>query len=154
MPRPSRSAKVIHPKSQTKAEFADRLETENKLKGNSDLVKPSSRLNANQKKIFNYIVEHLSASELLGNLDVFVLEHTCIAIDRLQNIEKILNQDFERMFDRELMNTKTKYTADFIKGLEHLSLSPSSRAKFGIITAEKKKEEQDPLLKILKRPAN
>jgi phage terminase small subunit len=151
MGRPSKSAKVLHPKSQTKEEINNRLIVEEKLKGLTTLIKPSNRLNANQKKIFNYIVEQLEASELLGNLDLYVLEHTSIAIDRLQNIEKLINQDFERMFDRDIVNAKTKYTADFNKGVENLSLSPASRAKFGIMSLEKAQNEADPLLRLLKK---
>ncbi len=47
------SAKVLHPKSQTKAEMNTRIQMEDKLKGGDDSIKPPARLNANQKKIFN-----------------------------------------------------------------------------------------------------
>lgn len=134
----------------TKAEVESRSLAELTLTGADDKVKPSARLNSNQKKIFNYIVTELEAAGIIGNLDTFILETTCIAIDRLQCVEKIINQDFERAFDRELMNTKTKYTSDFYKGVEYLSLSPMTRAKMGILAANKKQQETDPLLKVLK----
>ena len=143
------SAKVLHPKSQTKAEMNTRIQMEDKLKGGDDSVKPPARLNANQKKIFNYIVAEIKASNILGNLDTFILETACIAIDRLQNIEKIINQDFERICDKELMAAKNKYTSDFFKSCQELSLSPSARAKMGIFAANKMMEEADPLLKLL-----
>jgi P27 family predicted phage terminase small subunit len=149
MSRPSKSAKVLHPKSQTKAEINKRIEVEDKLKGGSDKIIASNRLNANQKKVFNYIVAEMEASNILGNLDTFILETACIAIDRLQGIEKLINQDFERICDKDLMAAKNKYTSDFFKCCQELSLSPSSRAKMGIFAANKQMEEQDPLLKLL-----
>ena len=91
MTRPSKSAKVLHPRSQTKDEINNRIETEEMLKGGSDKIKPSSRLNANQKKVFEYIVGELEASKILGNVDSYMLEMGAIAIDRLQCIERRIN---------------------------------------------------------------
>lgn len=150
MGRPSKSAKVLHPRSQTQEEINGRIEVEEKLKGNDNKVEPSNRLNANQKKIFKYIVGEMAASKILGNLDTFILETCCIAIDRLQGIEKIINNDFDRICDKELMAAKNKYTSDFFKCCGELSLSPQSRAKMGIIAVNQKLEETDPLLKVLK----
>jgi P27 family predicted phage terminase small subunit len=150
MSRPSKSARVLHPKSQTKDEINTRIETEDKLKGNSDKLEPSSRLNANQKKIFKYIVAEMKASKILGNLDTYMLEMGAIAIDRLQNIEREVNRDFALIYNKELMNAKAKYTSDFLKFCNEACLSPQSRAKMGIISANKQQEEKDPLLKVLK----
>lgn len=150
MGRPSKSARVLHPLSQTKAEINARIETEDKLKGDAKKLEPSSRLNANQKKIFNYIVAELKPSKILGNLDAYMLEMGAIAIDRLQNIEKEINRNFELIYNKELMAAKAKYTHDFLKFVNEACLSPQSRAKMGIMAANKQMEEQDPLLKVLK----
>ena len=61
MSRPTKSARVLHPKSQTKAEINTRIEVEDTIKGDSEKLEPSSRLNANQKKIFRFIVRALRA---------------------------------------------------------------------------------------------
>lgn len=151
MSRPSKSARVLHPTSQTKGEINARIETEDRLKGKLDKLEPSNRLNANHKKIFKYIVSELKPSEILGNLDSFVLEMGVIAIDRLQNIEKEINRDFSMLYDKDLMNAKAKYTSDFQKFCQEVCLSPQSRAKMGIISANKVMEEKDPLLKVLKK---
>lgn len=150
MPRPSKSARVLHPKSQTKAEINSRIEIEDKLKGDSGKLEPSNRLNANQKKIFNYIVAELKPSKILGNIDSFMLEMGAIAIDRLQNIEKEINRDFVLIYNKELMAAKAKYTHDFLKFCQEACLSPQSRAKMGIMAANKKDQDADPLLKVLK----
>lgn len=149
MSRPSKSAKVLHDKSQTKDEIRARIEVEDKLKGKTDKLEPSNRLNANQKKIFKYIVSELEASQILGNLDTYILELGVIAIDRLQNIEREINRDFSLLYSKELMAAKAKYTNDFLKFCQETCLSPQSRAKMGIMSANKKEDDQDPLLKVL-----
>ena len=113
-------------------------------------IKAPSRLNSNQKKIFNMIKQHIENAGVYGSIDAQMLETTSIAIDRLQNIEKMINSDFERIRDRELMAAKSKYTSDFLKGVEFFGMAPTARAKFGSLVANKKADEQDPLLKILK----
>ena len=150
MVRPTKSARVLHPKSQTKAEINTRLEVENRLKSSVENLEPSNRLNANQKKIFKYIVSELKASKILGNLDSYILEMGVIAIDRLQTIEKTINQDFDMIYNKELMQAKSKYTHDFLKFINEACLSPQSRAKMGVIASNKMMEEVDPLLKVLK----
>lgn len=139
----------VSSKNLTKEQRRTRKETEELLKGEPKKLKPSSRLNSNQKKIFNFIADHLDTSKLLGELDEFILETACIAIDRLQTIERTINTNFDMIMNKELMAAKTKYSNDFFKCCNELSLSPQSRAKFGIIATQKKEDEQDPLLKVL-----
>lgn len=148
MGRPSKNAKVSS-KNLTKSESRTRLETEDKLKGKDKKPKASNRLNANQKKIFNFIADHYEDVGFLGELDEFILEMGAIAIDRLQQIEKMVNADINMLMSKELMAAKSKYTNDFFKCCAELSLSPQSRAKFGIIATQKKEDDADPLLKVL-----
>ncbi len=148
MPRPSKNANVSS-KNLTKEERRTREEAEALLKGKSKKPKPSNRLNANQKKIFNFIADHYEDVGFLGELDEFILEMGAIAIDRLQQIEKMVNADINMLMSKELMAAKSKYTNDFFKCCQELSLSPQSRAKFGIIATQKKEDESDPLLKVL-----
>jgi P27 family predicted phage terminase small subunit len=133
----------------TKAEKQKRLEQEQKLKGAADKLKPPSRLNANQKKIFKFIVSELEASGILGNLDIYILETCVVAIDRIQEIEKAINEDREKLFDKNVISSKNKYTQDFFRSMDHLSLSPASRAKLGIINMQAKEDAKDPLLEAL-----
>lgn len=132
---------------------SNRQKVETALKGDLNIITPSSRLNSPQKKIFNFIVGELAKVDFLGSIDIHLLEQTCIAIDRLHSIEKLINQDFDNIRDKDLMSAKSKYTRDFEVGLQNLPLSPASRAKFGILMAEKAKQEGDPLLKILRKDA-
>jgi len=119
------------------------------LRGGTDKISPPKHLNARQKKIFKYIVKELEASQILGNLDIYVLSQAAIAIDRLQEIEKMINEDTTRMFDKEVLAAKDKYTKDFFRCCNELSLSPQSRAKLGNINLQVKQQQEDPLLKVL-----
>lgn len=151
MGRATKSARVLHPKSQTKAEINTRIEIEDAIKGNCESLQASNRLNANQKRIFNYIVSELKPSKILANLDSYILEMGVIAIDRLQVIEKTINQDFDMIYNKELMSAKTKYTNEFLKFVNEACLSPQSRAKMGVLASNKMMEDADPLLKVLQK---
>ena len=149
MARPCKSAKVLTECSQTKNEINRRIETEDKLKGMADKIKPPTYLNQKQKKIFKYIVSELKASGILGNLDVFILSTCSIAIDRLQEIEKMINEDITKLTDKDLMSSKDKYTKDLFRCCSELSLSPQSRSKLSNLNLQAQQTQQDPLLKVL-----
>lgn len=148
MARPSKSVKVIS-KNLTKEEKELRLETEEKLKGGADNISPPTHLNASQKKIFYYIIEQLKESGILGNLDTYILSQAAISIDRLQKIEKMINKDINRIYDKDLLKAKSEYTKDFFRCCNELSLSPQSRAKLGNINLQAEQERRDPLLQVL-----
>ena len=149
MARPCRSVELTS-KHLTKEEIRVRKENEQKLRGGADKIKPPSYLNSKQRKIFKYIVEELKASEILSNLDIYILVTCSIAIDRLQEIEKIINSDIEKLADKSLMSAKDKYTKDLFRCCNELSLSPQSRAKLGNINVQASKDIEDPLLKVLR----
>ncbi len=136
-------------KNLTKEEKKSREEAENKLRGGADNISPPNYLNDTQTQLFNYIVEQLNASGILGNLDIYILSTCVVAIDRLQEIEKLINEDIENLHDKDLMSAKDKYTKDFFRCCNELSLSPQSRAKLGNINLQSKQEEEDPLLKVI-----
>ena len=149
MARPSKCIQT-NSKHFTREEKKKREEQESKLRGKADKIKPSSYLSRNQKKIFNQIVKELEASEILGNLDVYVLETTSIAIDRLREIETIINKNIENIYDKTLMASKEKYTKDLWRGCNELSLSPQARAKLGNINIQTQNAQNDVLLKALR----
>lgn len=153
MARPSKSVKVMS-KNLTKEEKELRLETEERLKGGADNISPPTYLNVSQKKIFNYIIEQLEESGILGNLDIYILSQAAISIDRLQKIEKMINKDINRIYDKDLLKAKSEYTKDFFRCCNELSLSPQSRAKLGNINLQAEQERQDPLLQVLEGGRN
>lgn len=129
----------------TSGELKKRIDSEAKLKGESDKLKPPSYLTVSQKKIFRYIMNNLKSSGILGNLDVYVLTECSICIDRMQTIEKKINES--DIFDSMLVSIKEKYTKAFFRYCNELSLSPQSRAKLANINTQSK--EENPLIKAL-----
>lgn len=148
MARPSKSVKVMS-KNLTKEEKELRLKTEEKLKGGADNISPPKHLSKSQIEIFNYIVNELEASGILGNLDIFILSTCSIAIDRLQELENMINGDIGYAFNKDVMSAKDKYTKDLFRCCNELSLSPQSRAKLGNINVQAKEKDEDVLLKVL-----
>ena len=95
-------------------------------------------------------MDQLDECGILGSLDVYILTSCAIAIDRLENIERRVNEDESLMSDSALMATKDKYTKDLYRCCNELCLSPQARAKIGSLAAQAAKQREDPLLKALR----
>lgn len=147
--RPSKSVNVIS-KNLTKEEREIRQETEQKLRGAYDKIRPPTYLNSGQKKIFRYIVNELKASEILSNLDVYVLTTAATSIYWMQEIDKKLNENPDLLIDRNLMAQRDKYAKEFFRCSSELSLSPAARAKIGNINVTNKEVEEDKVLAALR----
>ena len=148
--RPAKSAKVSSGKVGKDAKDA-RNEVENKIRGKAVKPEAPEYLTDEQKKIFTFIVDTLDDGELLGKLDVFVLESTAVAIDRLRTINEMVNKDPNLMFRTSLMGTRSKFQSDLWRGCNELCLSPQARAKIGSLSAAAAdgKEKKDPLMAAL-----
>ncbi len=144
--RPAMSAKTTS-KHLTSFEKEAKLDAEEKLRGTANKLKPPRYLTSSQKKIFRFIVSELTASEILGNLDIYVLTECCIALDRMQDIEQQINKDAELICDKNLRAAKDRYTKSFFRCCNELCLSPQSRARMGNLNIQNK--EENPLLKLL-----
>lgn len=149
MARPTKSVETMS-KHLTKDEIKIRSENQEKLKGNSDNIIPSQKLNANQLCLFEFIKKELEESGILSNLDSFILTKCVIAIDRLQYIEEIINDKPQAMLNSQIMSAKDKYDKDFYRCCNELSLSPQSRAKIANINKDAKAKKEDPVLKALR----
>ena len=150
MARPCKSAKLLTENSQTKEEIFKRAAAEETLKGSLAVPKPPAYLNKNQKNIYKNIVKMLEKAKILGELDGYLLSVCAVAIDRLQYIEKAFNQRPELMWTNDkLLSAKDKYTKDFFRCCNELSLSPQSRAKLGNLKLQAEAEKADPVLRLL-----
>ena len=110
---------------------------------------PPEGLTVEQREIFQFIVDGLTAGEILGRLDVFVLESTAVAIDRLRSINRMIDEDPRLLLSTALQNSRAKYQSDLWRGCNELCLSPQARAKLGGLAAQKAREKKDPLLEAL-----
>lgn len=133
----------------SKEERENRINIENKLKGNSDKIKPSKYLTKDQKKLHKFLVSEMEASGILGNVDIFILDKTSITIDRIQKIDAKINENEDNLFNPDLRVLLDKYNKDFHKCLSELPLTPQSRAKLGNLSIDKEKREQSLLMKAL-----
>ena len=148
----ARPCKVIDSQSRhnTKEEKEKRKAAEEALKCNSDkIAEPPKYLNDNQKEIYKYIIVELTDTEILNNLDVFILCTCAVAVERLQFIESKINKNENLIVNKDLMATKDKYSKDLYRCCNELSLSPQSRAKLGSLALHNKENKEDLLLKIL-----
>lgn len=145
MARPAKAVSVTE-RHNTKLEIETRKQTEDLLRGDADRLKPPSWLSKEQKKLFRVVVDGLEASDILGSLDIYILSQFAISVDRLQTIEQMVNDDLSLLHDKTLMATKEKYTKDFFRCCNELSLSPQSRAKIGTLSVNRDKDLKDPLL--------
>ena len=148
MARPAKSVKV---KTGVIAsdEAAARVAVEDKVRGAAVSPEPPEGLTVEQREIFQFIVDGLAAGEILGRLDVFVLESTAVAIDRLRSINRMIDEDPRLLLSTALQNSRAKYQSDLWRGCNELCLSPQARAKLGGLAAQKAREKKDPLLEAL-----
>lgn len=149
MARPSKSAAVSSRKL-GKDEKETRQTVETTVRGEAVRPDPPEGLTKDQKTIFKFIVDGLASGDILGKLDVFVLESTAVAIDRLRTINRMIDDEPGLLLHTATQNSRAKYQADLWRGCNELCLSPQARAKLGNLTAQKAKEKKDPLLEALK----
>lgn len=130
----------------TKAETEQRKQIENELKGEAKTIKNAPKwLTKNQKKIRKKIV--MEAEKVLADIDCYVVDQCAIAIDRLQDIEKKINEEPALMFDKAVIASKKQYAAEFFRCCSELSLSPQSRAK--LANAGVKESSPNPIMALL-----
>jgi len=150
MGRPSKAANASTGKISKDEERLRKL-SEARLKCGDDKLTPPDYLTDSQKEIFEYIQTELKAAEILGNLDIFVLENAAIILDHLHDIEDMINKDFSLIQEASLINTRDKFRKEWFRICNELCLSPQARAKLSIQNVKALKEEEDPLLEILNR---
>ena len=131
--------------ARTKDEIEGRDAAEKALKSGSPPRVPSS-LNKNQKKICKSIIKKLEKADILCSLDEWILAKTSVAIDKLLEIDREIEENPILKYDRDVMNSRAKYTQDFYRGCNELGLSPQARAKLAIASTA---SENDPLAEAL-----
>lgn len=131
-----------------KKEILDaRKEAEEQLRGKPIKLKAPTYLSDGQKKLYKKIVKMLESANTLGEIDTYILEQTVIAIDRLQFLNELMNNNAEKIMDKDVISAINAQTKIFLRGCNELGLSPQSRAKLGIIAA--KKDEESPLEELI-----
>ena len=149
MARPAKAAKTLSGHL-TKEEMKIRETAEAELRGESDKIAPPDWLNDGQKQVFEFVVREMEASEILGNLDVFVLTQFAVVTERLFDLEQMVNENVRTSVqNKDIIFARNSYVRDFWRGANELSLSPQARAKIGTLNLAKKDDEKDPLKNLL-----
>lgn len=144
MARPAKSASVSRGKI-GKGEKEARQNVEDSIRGEAVRPEPPENLTEDQKKIFQFIVDGLEAGKILGKLDVFVLESTAVAIDRLRTINRMIDDEPGLLLHTATQNSRAKFQADLWRGCNELCMSPQARAKMGLLAAQGNPDSNDPL---------
>lgn len=135
----------------TKEEFEERLEQEQKLKGNNDKVyTPPRGMKKAVKDIYTVIVEELRHADILNNLDIELISTTAYAIYRMRDARKnldeqgsVITDDNGKMFKSPYVQVEKDYQGIFHTGCLQLGLSPSSRAKLALMATQNKEDDED-----------
>lgn len=138
----------------TKEERAVKYEVEDTIKGKVISARPPNRLNPGQKKVYKWLYNNLSPTQLLSQLDVESLCNASIVIERLQVIDAEINKDPNNIYDKALLQARNTYFTQYIRVCQELCLSPASRAKMGSLALNEHKKKKDPLLKALEGGSN
>lgn len=130
----ARPAKSVRTKTGTitKEEESQRIELEDELRGKSDKLIPPLYLTDAQMDVFNYIMGELRDAGILGNLDLFILAQTSIAVDRIQELDRRANEDGEVLFLNAYRQARSEASKEYFRCCNELCLSPQSRAKLSI----------------------
>lgn len=162
MARPRKPASLKQGKSETKEQLKIRAEAEERLMGNTNLLKDTpDYLDELAQAYYNFLVHELEISDILSNLDIPLLEQTADSLSKMRQCDDILNEEglILRTFDRygndlikehPAVGTKQKYLNQFRALSTQLGLSPSSRAQLAGMQIEQQRDDEDPLLQILK----
>ncbi|MEG1141832.1 MAG: phage terminase small subunit P27 family [Clostridia bacterium] len=145
----------------TKEELENRKQVEELLKGSNDRVEvvPDWLCNLGKEKYTN-LVNDLKSSDILTNVDIPVVAIVADAIAKMHQLNEVLkiegmfitklsDRGSENIVEHPATKLYKQYNAIYKQYLAELGLSPSSRAKLGVLNQQAKEEEQDPLLKIL-----
>lgn len=146
----------------TKDDMKSRLEQEKRLKGNNDnIVAPDFILDDEiALSKFEQLVEELTASEIISNVDVDLLAVYSDAWSKYVNATKMLYlQDMIELQENKLgalskainpyVKVQNTYSDKMMKISSLFGLSPADRSKIAHLNPSSKEEEVDPLMELL-----
>ena len=145
----------------SKEELENRKQAEELLKGSNDRVEviPDWLCDLGKKEYTN-LVNDLKSSDILTNVDIPIVAIVADAIAKMHQLNEVLkiegmfitklsDRGSENVVEHPATKLYKQYNAIYKQYLAELGLSPSSRAKLGVVNQQAREEEQDPLLKIL-----
>ena len=162
MARPRKPASLKKGKSESKAQLEVRAEEEKRLMGSDDLLHlVPDYLDELAQAYYIFLVKELEISDILSNLDIPLLEQTADSLSKMRQADEIINNEgliinqedrygTAQIKEHPAVGTKQKYLNQFRALSTQLGLSHASRAQLAGMQIEKKEDDEDPLLKILR----
>lgn len=162
MVRPRKPAQVKAGKSETKEHLNERSKVEEQMAGNNDRIKDvPETLDSLGKEYYKILIGDLSEAAFLSNLDIPLLTQTADCLSKMQQADKIIDEDgimyvtYDKMGNKipkehPMVGTKQKYLNQYRALCTQLGLSPSARASLSEMKVQAAKNEEDPVLQILK----
>lgn len=159
---PRKPASVKAGKSETKKHLDEREEVEKEMAGQTDLIgEIPSQLDELGKDYYAFLIEQLTEASFLSNLDIPLLTQTADALSKIEQADAIINDvgliftTFDKMGneipkEHPAVGIKQKYLNQFRALATQLGLSPSARASLSEMKIQAKKDEEDPVAKILR----
>ncbi|RDY26797.1 phage terminase small subunit P27 family [Romboutsia weinsteinii] len=135
----------------TKEEKERRLETEKRLRGNNDKLKPPTYMTKEAKKIFKFLVKEAEEAQTFGNVDRFVLEQFSNTYANYKELGQLFNEELDFQKRTKIGRLMKQFSDALPRLYNELGLTPSTRAKFVALNLQKQEEENDPLLQLLKK---
>lgn len=166
MVRPRKPAQVKAGKSETKEHLNERSKIEEQMAGNNDRIKDvPETLDSLGKEYYKILIGDLSEATFLSNLDIPLLTQTADCLSKMQQADEIIDKDgimyvtYDKMGNKipkehPMVGTKQKYLNQYRALCTQLGLSPSARASLSEMKVQAAKNEEDPVLQILKEFSN
>lgn len=143
--------------------LANRHREEEKLRGGNDfLFEAPQSLDDLALQYYIFLLQELEPTNLLSNVDKPSLEQTADCLSKMQQAREILNKEgimiiVEDKYGNEIkkehpmVKTILSYSQRYTAMANALGLDPASRASLASKKVESNEENEDQLLKILKR---
>lgn len=131
-------------------EKAIRKDTEQRLQGASDDIRPAEYLNERQLEIFYNLLDEMHGANILSNLDAANLSAYAFALTQMEDINQMINDNPDKMYDKPFIMYRKQIIGELQKFTSEFCLSPQSRAKMGNLSLLNKEKKSDPLLNVLK----
>lgn len=159
---PRKPASLKKGKSESQETLKKRAEMEERLMGNIDKINNIPEyLDPLAQAYYEFLIRELEISDILSNLDIPVLEQTADCLSKIRDCDEMINAEGiiitsidrygnEQIKEHPAVGTKHRYLNQFRTLANQLGLSPSSRAQLAGMKLEKKEQEEDPLLKVLR----
>lgn len=163
---PRKPAEVKAGKSETKEHLDERAKVEEEMAGNKDrITNVPEILDSLGKEYYKVLIEDLSEAAFLSNLDIPLLTQTADCLSKMQQADEIIDEaglmyvTYDKMGnaipkEHPMVGTKQKYLNQYRALCTQLGLSPSARASLSEMKVQAAKNEEDPVMKLLKEFSN